>query len=253
MQKSITLKTGSRITTMLFILAIPMIIGFYALSNIEHITEFHTLTTFYFIYLGFGFGLLFAQVNLKGIKNQIEDLAVFYTLEIDKNGIKWILVGLVGVFATVGITLSIGRGLDEDALRNVQIFGIIVSGFVMMIAFLKTNSIFVPILIHGAYNSFVVFLKTTSFAVVGGTTAYSGIPIRVPEIGIGFQGATDLYSEMIWQFTLVATAEEFLKLGILVFVVLLLNGFWKSKGLSVTVGAIISVIFWSLLHTIQAL
>ena len=77
--------------------------------------------------------------------------------------------------------------------------------------------------------------------------------LGVNEIGIGFQGVSNIFSEFIWQFTLVATAEEFLKLAILVFVVILINGFFKSTGLSVIVGAGVAILFWSSLHLVSAI
>ena len=128
----------------------------------------------------------------------------------------------------------------------------------MMIAFLRTNSLLVPIIIHGVYNSFVVFLRQTGFELVGGVGSFAvaeGDPIflGVNEVNVGIGATADLASEFIWQFTLVATAEEFLKLGILVLVVLLVHGAFRNRGLAVIAGAIISVVFWTNLHLIQAL
>ena len=63
----------------------------------------------------------------------------------------------------------------------------------------------------------------------------------------------DLVSVFIWKFTLVATAEEFLKLAILVFVVVLINGYFASKGVSVIIGAGVAIIFWTSLHLVNAI
>ena len=128
----------------------------------------------------------------------------------------------------------------------------------MMIAFLKTHALLVPIIIHGTYNSLIVFLQQTRFELVGGIEQFSAVGeerilLGVNEIGIGFQGVSNIFSEFIWQFTLVSTAEEFLKLAILVFVVILINGFFNSKGLSVIIGAGVAVLFWSSLHLISAI
>ena len=251
--QTIVTKKITGVTTTVWILAIPMILGFYALSNIDNDVEFKTLNTFFILYLSSGFGILMAQSNIRGWKNHMEDLQIFWTNDIDRNGIKWIGLGLLGIFVSVGLTLALGSGLDANGLRYVQAGGILLAGIMMMIAFLKTNAILVPIIIHGVYNSFVVFLKKTSFEVIGGTEGFAGIPIRVPEIGIGFKGLADLYSEMIWQFFLVATSEEFLKLGILIMGTLLVYNQWQSKGMAVFLSAGVSVVFWTLLHSIQAL
>ena len=48
-------------------------------------------------------------------------------------------------------------------------------------------------------------------------------------------------------------AEEFLKLAILVFVVILINGFFKSTGLSVVIGAGVAIMFWASLHLVSAI
>lgn len=249
------MSTTNRVSLLLIIIALPMIISFYGLSNISegNETEFKTLTLFFLIYLGFGFGLLFTQVNLAGLKQKSDELELFWTNEIDKNGVIWVIIGVIGVFASVALVLTLGQGLDQNGLRNAQILGILLAGFIMITAFLKTNSLLVPVIIHGVYNSFIVYLQYTKFELVGGLTGFASVPISVPQIGIGFQGFADLYSEIIWQFFLVAIAEEFLKLGVLVFVVILLYGVWKSKSLAVIVGAVIAVIFWSILHQIQAL
>ena len=128
----------------------------------------------------------------------------------------------------------------------------------MMVAFLQTNSLLVPIIIHGVYNSFVVFLRQTGFELVGGVNQFSvgtGSPIflGVNEVGVGFGRGFDLASEVVWQFTLVATAEEFLKLGVLVLVVLLIHGAFRNRGLAIIAGGIVSLVFWTNLHLIQAL
>ncbi len=247
----------TRVSTVIWVLALPMILGFFALSNIDNEVEFRTLQTFFFLYLGSGVGLLFAQANLGGSGERARDLNIFWTNDIDLKGLIWIGAGIFAIFVSVFLILLSASGADAESLRIAQISGIIIAGSIMMIAFIQTNALLVPIIIHGIYNSTVVYLNRTQFSIVGGQQQFAVAPnqpvlLGVNEIGIGFQGVSDLFSEFIWQFTLVATAEEFLKLAILVFVVILINGFFQSKGISVFIGGAVAVIFWSSLHLINA-
>lgn len=248
----------TRVSTVIWVLALPMILGFFALSNIQNETEFRTLQTFFFLYLGSGMGILFAQANLGGTGDRAKDLNIFWTNDIDINGLVWITVGIFTVVASIFILLFSIAGGDADTIRNGQFVGIFIGGIIMMIAFLKTHALLVPIIIHGTYNSLVVWLQATSFELVGGIEQFSSVGsdriiLGVNEIGIGFQGVSNIFTEFIWQFTLVATAEEFLKLAILVFVVILINGFFKSTGLSVVIGAGVAILFWSSLHLVSAI
>ncbi len=248
----------TRVSTVIWVLALPMILGFFALSNIQNETEFRTLQTFFFLYLGSGMGILFAQANLGGTGERAKDLNIFWTNDIDINGLVWITIGIFTVVISIFLLLFSLGNADADTIRTGQFVGIFIGGIIMMIAFLKTHALLVPIIIHGTYNSLVVYLQATRFELVGGIEQFSSVGeerilLGVNEIGIGFQGVSNIFSEFIWQFTLVATAEEFLKLAILVFVVILINGFFKSTGLSVVIGAGVAILFWSSLHLVSAI
>ena len=255
-------KTGTsqitRVSTVIWVLALPMILGFFALSNIQNEIEFRTLQTFFFLYLGSGVGILFAQANLGGVGEKAKDLNTFWTNDIDLNGLMWIGIGIFTVILSIFALLFIIAGADEDTIRTGQFAGIFIGGIIMMIAFLKTNALLVPIIIHGTYNSLVVYLDQTRFALVGGIDQFTvegtdRVLLGVNEIGIGFQGISNIFSEFIWQYTLVATAEEFLKLAILVFVVVLINGYFVGRGLSIVIAGGIAILFWSSLHLVNAI
>lgn len=252
-------QTVTRVSTVIWVLALPMILGFFALSNIKNEFEFRTLQTFFFLYLGSGVGILFAQSNLGGTGERAKDLRIFWTNDIDINGLVWITIGIFTVVASIFLLLFTISGADADTVRAGQFTGIFIGGIIMMVAFLKTNALLVPIIIHGTYNSLVVYLEQTRFSIIGGISQFSSVGdqnhvlLGVNEIGIGFQGVSNVFSEFIWQYTLVATAEEFLKLAILVFVVVLINGFFNSKGLSVIIGASVAILFWSSLHLVSAI
>ena len=203
-------------------------------------------------------GILFAQANLGGTGERAKDLNIFWTNDIDLNGLMWIAIGIFTVVASIFAILFVMSGADAETIRNAQFGSIFIGGVIMMVAFLRTNALLVPIIIHGTYNSLVVYLEQTQFAIIGGIEQFSAVGdervlLGVNEIGIGFQGVSNIFSEFIWQFTLVATAEEFLKLAILVFVVILINGFFKSTGLSVVIGAGVAILFWTSLHLVSAI
>jgi len=257
-QSTINKTNVTRVSTVIWVLALPMILGFFALSNIQNELEFRTLQTFFFLYLGSGMGILFAQANLGGTGERAKDLNIFWTNDIDLNGLMWIAIGIFTVVASIFAILFAMSGQDAETIRNAQFASIFIGGVIMMVAFLRTNALLVPIIIHGTYNSLVVYLEQTQFAIIGGIEQFSAVGdervlLGVNEIGIGFQGVSNIFSEFIWQFTLVATAEEFLKLAILVFVVILINGFFKSTGLSVVIGAGVAILFWTSLHLVSAI
>jgi len=257
-QSMLSIKTGTRVSTLIWVLALPMILGFFALSNIENQVQFRSLEIFFILYLASGFGILLAMSNVFNVHDSAKQLGVFWTNDIDGNGLKWIIIGIIGVFSVVGITLTIGAGLPKETFLYVQVSSIFLAGIVMMITFLQTNSLLVPIIVHGVYNSFVVFLRQTGFQIVGGVNQFavdSGkeVFLGVNEINVGIGATADLTSEFIWQFTLVATAEEFLKLGILVLGVLLIHGAFKNRGLALIGSSLVSVIFCTNLHLVQAL
>ena len=257
-QSTINKTNVTRVSTVIWVLALPMILGFFALSNIQNELEFRTLQTFFFLYLGSGMGILFAQANLGGTGERAKDLNIFWTNDIDLNGLLWIAIGIFTVIFSIFALLFAISGQDAETIRNGQFVSIFIGGIIMMVAFLRTNALLVPIIIHGTYNSLVVYLEQTQFAIIGGIEQFSAVGegrviLGVNEIGIGFQGISNIFSEFIWQFTLVATAEEFLKLAILVFVVILINGFFKSTGLSVVIGAGVAILFWTSLHLVSAI
>ncbi len=257
-QSTINKTNVTRVSTVIWVLALPMILGFFALSNIQNELEFRTLQTFFFLYLGSGMGILFAQANLGGTGERAKDLNIFWTNDIDLMGLIWIAIGIFTVIFSIFALLFAISGQDAETIRNGQFVSIFIGGIIMMVAFLKTNALLVPIIIHGTYNSLVVYLEETQFAIIGGIEQFSAVGndrvlLGVNEIGIGFQGVSNIFSEFIWQFTLVATAEEFLKLAILVFVVILINGFFKSTGLSVVIGAGVAIMFWTSLHLVSAI
>ncbi len=243
----------SKTATIVWVLFLPAILAFYGLQNAET-ANFAVLNLFFIIYIGSGFGLLLAQVTLITSRNSPEELQDFWTMDIDKNGLKWLGIGIVLVFISIALILSSANNLSPEGLQGVQLTGIAVAGFIMMFAFLKTHAILVPIIIHGVYNGFVTVIQQTPLAITGLTQSQLDSLPAISEIGIRLSAIPALYNEVLWQITIVATAEEFLKIAILVGGVWILNGIFRANAtFSIVISAGIAVVFWTYLHTVNAL
>ena len=228
-------------TTVLWFGISVIIFAFFLLANLQSTLQFNTAVAFLFIWV---VSLMFLGIVNRNpsLQGHIKTVDAFWQLDVDKTGIKWIGISLGGVFATVALSVAISSPL----------VGIGLSGVILMIAFIKTNQLLVPVIAHGIYNSFVVTVKSTGLEFFGLGSLLSNSPIKVPTVDIGIQGLSSLYSEIIWQFMLVSTAEELMKIAILVFVVLILKSRFEN-GNQVWVGGIIAVLVWAMMHTVQAL
>ena len=224
-------------TTILWFGISVIIFAFFLLANLQNILQFNTAVAFLFIWT---ISLVFlGMVNRNPtLSNHLISVDAFWQLDPDKRGLIWIGISLAGVFATVALSVAI----------NSPLIGIGLSGMALMIGFIKTKQLLVPVIAHGIYNSFVVTVKSVGLEF----SFLSNSPIKVPEIDIGIQGLSKLYSEIIWQFMLVSTAEELMKIAILVFIVIILKSKFE-EGNAVWVGGIIAVIVWTMMHTVQAL
>jgi len=171
-----------------------------------------------------------------------------------KIGLKWLGVGITFVFLSIALVLSTANNLNPEELQTVQLIGIAIAGFIMMFAFLKTHAILVPIIIHGVYNGFVTVIQQTPLSITGLTQAQlDSLPV-ISEIGINLSAFPALYNEVLWQITIVATAEEFLKIAILVGGVWILNGVFRANAtFSIVASAVVTVVFWTYLHTVNAI
>lgn len=163
----------------------------------------------------------------------------FWLQNLQPKQLIWIPFGILGVFAVAYASL----GLQNPLL------GIMFSGIVMLIAFYRTHNILIPILIHGTYNAIVVFLKSGLIS----NSVLSVSPIPVPTIGVSLVAGSQLASEMIFQYVLVAVAEELLKMLIIAFILVNIKGSFDSKGGWKYLAGGIAVVIWSVLHLIVSL
>ena len=244
---------GFAVTTKLWFGITPIIFSFFLLSNIRAAQNFDVALAFISIYV---VSILVLSYYSKGEnKHYLQQLDAFWLSDITKGKFIWFLIAVGGIFGVWFLSILIDSSF----------IGILLSGAVLMLSFLKTNAILVPIFAHGVWNSFVVAAKqgllnplwdALGLDITQQTTALAAIPITVPEIGIGLPGAATFFTEMIWQFVLVSTAEETMKIAIMVFVIFALRKGFRNfidSNAQLFFGAIAAIAIWGTMHTINTI
>lgn len=239
-------ESGFGITTKLWFGITPIIFAFFLLANINNDVDFQVALAFISI---FTVSLLVLSYYSKGEnKRYLSQFNAFWLSDITTRKTFWLLIAIGGIFGSWGVSI----------LFNTQFLGIFLSGAVLMLSFLRTRSILVPIFAHGVWNSFVVAVEQgflgSVFTKASLGQAASSLPITVPKIGIGLPGFANFFTEMIWQLTLVATSEEAMKVAIMVFVLVALR---RGKNFidgstALAIGAISAIAIWAVLHTINS-
>jgi hypothetical protein len=234
---------GFGITTKLWFGITPIIFAFFLLANINNDVDFDVALAFISIFV---VSLLILSYYSKGEnKNYLRQFNAFWLSDITSRKTLWLVLAIGGIFGSWGLAILTGS----------TFLGIILSGGVLMLAFLRTGSILVPIFAHGIWNSFVVAANQGFLGNVfqENTELLSSVPITVPEIGIGIPGFANFFTEMIWQTTLVASAEEAMKVAILVFVLVALRRGrnFIDGSTALAIGAIAAIAIWGVLHTIN--
>lgn len=234
---------GFGVTTKLWFGITPIIFAFFLLANINNDIDFDVALAFISIFV---VSLLILSYYSKGEnKNYLRQFNAFWLQDVTGGKALWLLIAIGGIFGAWGFSI----------LTDSTFIGIILSGGVLMVAFLRTGAILVPIFAHGAWNVFVVAADQGFLGSVfqTNTELLSSVPITVPQIGIGLPGFANFFTEMIWQMTLVASSEEAMKVAILVFVLVALR---RGKNFidgstALGIGAVSAVGIWSVLHTIN--
>lgn len=147
----------------------------------------------------------------------------------------------IGVVAVVAVSYSVTFWDFEYA----PFVGIFFSGIIMFMAFLQTNSLLIPIVIHGVYNSIVVFLRE------GGTGVFDGFTPSVGTAGLDLAQQTKFWFEVALQNTLVAPSEELFKLFTIALFIAILRGSYQNGGMRMYFAGGIAVFIWTILHLIQ--
>lgn len=223
------------ITVMVFLLG--------NVSSCESV-QFCATTIFFIVFIGSLTMLTLLWLISPQIKQRLENnnVKLFFMQDITFKKLLLIIPGLLLVLTFSYLATSFNNN-SSDILENPAPFvGIFLSGLVMGVQLILTHSILVPILTHGIYNSMVVMLRES--------TGLATFPIVVPEIGMSIKGFSDLGSEIIFQNVLVASSEELFKTFIIAFFVVAVAGSFNSKGKLVWAGMIISVLLWTLYHSI---
>ena len=154
----------------------------------------------------------------------------FWTANISKKNIMWLGFSIAGVFLFSYIGGTTGNPL----------MGLIGSGLVMGFALWKSKSIIIPFIAHGTYN--VVILELGKAGLVSNSfIAHSAIPVAATN--------SNVILEILWQFFLVASSEELLKLAAIVWALFLIRGMFNTKSeIADALAIIFGVIIWTLFH-----
>jgi len=222
-------------------------ITYLLLTDIETDAPFKGNLIFYLMLLGsffFVFIVSFTDVFQRKLGGEKDARFFFFT---DVSATKFIIWVPVGVLLSFGVALlSQNLGLSSIDASLVSIAG---SGTVMMIVFFITKTIMIPIIIHGFFNTIVIALRDG--IVVSDFLGLELFPI--PNVGISTAQFNQFATDVLIQFTLVAPAEEMLKMLIIMFVILGVPNARFKTGITKYIGAFFALLIWSSFHLIQAL
>ena len=166
-----------------------------------------------------------------------------------ENPVGWKSLGLlVGGFMGV-----LGISWIAASMNPPQPFwGIFFSGFVMLFVLFETKAIVIVIAIHGAFNSLVL-------AVQAGWIGNSLIPLAstginmIPIIGTTIPNITPIFTQIGFQFFLVATGEEILKVVAIAAFIIMLKSYYSEDTWFKWIGGGAAVTIWALMHYIVSL
>ena len=201
----------------------------------DAIINFCTISIFIIVFivsLGMLMLLTLITYDISGGYFKYRSVRLFFLEDITLKQVIVIPAGLLGVFIVSYIAI----------LAQSPLAGIIGSGLIMGSIFLYVNSAMPVIVIHGLYNSIVVFLRSQQL------TLFSTSPISVPDIS--FQVFNQqVVNEILTQILLVAPAEELFKIFMMTVFLIIIKLRFDFSGIgSKAVAMIISVIIWAMYH-----
>ena len=216
-------------------LVLPMIIMIFFLSNLTVTSTFVNTQIFIILFM---LSVLFLFIHLS--RGQVQIFEWFQG--VGKTDWVWIIGGFGAV---------LGVALITTATEIHPIISLFISGGIMFFVLVKTKTILAPIIVHGLYNSTVLLIQR---GIIPGNSFLQSTAIKIPPVGFVSDGFNANLTDIIWQFTLVAPAEEMIKLaaaiGIGMAVVTTLR---LDKTAGKIVGASFAITFWMLAHLIIAL
>lgn len=166
-------------------------------------------------------------------------LVLFFFKDWQWKNLIYIPIGLLLVFA----------GAYLGSIVNSPLLSIGIAGIVMLLTLYTTNNVLVPIMIHGIYNSIIIYLRTgTSASLVHGLSLSSTF---VPSFGNNLASYYGLTTEIVFQVFLVAVAEEMFKIFVIIFAIVGTEGNFDVKNKPITwISGIAAVILWVSMHVI---
>lgn len=240
LQRNVT--TGVQAVT--YVLFTIVVIGFVLLSDFNNESEFKGTLIFFAILFASFFVLMFiAYTDVLSKQLGGKGSAKMFFLQ-DTPILSFVMWVPIGIFGALGVALlAQNMGLNPSDTALVSIGG---SGAVMMIIFFITKSILIPTIIHGSFNTLVIAIRE---GIINQITLGSTVPI--PEVGLTVSQFNSFATDTLFQFFLVAPAEEFLKVGIIFFVIISLKG-TPNEGITKYVGGFFALVVWTMYHAIQA-
>lgn len=243
-QISRTVTAGQQIVT--YVMFSVITVTYLLLTDIGTDQPFKANLIFYLMLLGsffFVFIISFTPVFERKLEGEKSARLFFFTDVPLTSFIIWIPIGVLGAF---GIALvSQNLGLDTTSASLMSIAG---SGLVMMIIFFVTKTILIPIFIHAIFNIIVIALRD---GIITSFVTEELFPI--PDVGVSIGQFNQFATDILIQATLVAPAEEMLKMLIIAFVVLSIPNAKFKTGFAKFLGAFFALLIWSSFHLIVSL
>ena len=243
-QISRTVTAGQQIVT--YVMFSVITVTYLLLTDIGTDAPFKANLIFFLMLLGsffFVFIISFTPVFERKLEGEKSARLFFFTDVSLTSFIIWIPIGVLGAF---GIALvSQNLGLDSTSASLMSIAG---SGLVMMIIFFVTKTIMIPIFIHAIFNIIVIALRDGII-----TSFITEELFPIPDVGISIGQFNQFVTDVLIQFTLVAPAEEMLKMLIIAFVVLSIPNAKFKTGFAKFLGAFFALLIWSSFHLIVSL
>ncbi len=241
--KSIT--AGSQIVV--YVMFSVITVTYLLLTDIGTDAPFKANLIFYLMLLGsffFLFVVSFSDIFERKLGGTKGARFFFFTDVTIGTFIIWVPIGILGSFGIA--LLSQNLGLDQTTASLVSIAG---SGIVMMIIFFITKTIMIPIIIHAFFNTIVIALRDGVIQAFGITQEL----FPIPNVGISIGQFNQFATDVLIQFTLVATGEEMLKMLIIAFVVLSIPNAKFKTGLAKFAGAFFALLIWVSFHLLVSL
>lgn len=236
-----TVIVNGTVQTVTYFLLSVIVIFFFILVNLDKDIEFKSTLVFMTLFMSSYLILIGLSITPK-IGNRLKNpqVLLFFQHDVTPRKLLYIPVGTAISFVFSLIVSNIGLSQSDGSL-----LAIIGSGVVMMVIFLRTFSLLIVIGIHASFNSLIMLLTEGNLL--------ASTPISIPTIGISLGEANKLTSEIIFQYFLVAPAEEMFKMLGMAFIFIVLTKKFDPKSNVKYLAGLFAVAVWGSYHLIQAI